>query len=1139
MKLKTNTFGDFFRRYATIITVAVASVFIILSLSINRQNTSLSKEVVRLQKTLKNRQKKLEKIARATLLESDTIWLKIKELPSDMVIYRYFRDTLGSWANQFPIDSKAEQIKTITGREQYLNIGNSWYVVKKYSSDNQKIITGLLIKNAQGQFSDKLKISKGFDIEPLTSGEEAVVYGLGASALFSLVEDVSVKKVNNVTPLAWMAVLFTFLALLFNLLTHRRLRGFLIFALGITLLRVGCYFLGSLGEMDGRLFSPKIYADNLLFSSLGQLLLNNLYVTLLVGALFIIRGNMPRFKVVAFCLAPFVAGYIYFTLNSLVINSNLVLELYRITELLSIFSLLCYLSYGLLFMALLLCLQIHSSKGILIYAFTIALYTLATVAYLSAEKEKQWSTLTANKLAIERDLSLELELRRIEARLSLDAITAVMMAQPKDNTALLQERFGELYFQNIREKYIVKLTVCRPNESVRLRQRVVDCNFYYEALLEQYGGVPIADLSSFYYLNNYNSRFGYLGIFKYYTKAGPANLYIEISSRFTDEPNGYPAEVLGYRPSEKLSLPNNYSYAKYASGRLLLYDGKYDYPTYDTDFKSVAPFKIERSSGYVHFINDTSPGEKIVISRPGRSVFPYIVSLSYLMLFYSAIFFAFIRVFRHRKTVRGRAVRKSLKKQITSLTTLVLTISLIAAGAGSVYYSINYYTSTNRNLMEEKIQTVQKNLAGFCTYVLSYNQLNTNDINEAMDRLASDMRADINLYDPEGYLLRSTKPELFTRHIISPRMEASAYYQIVVKGKSRIFNKEKLGKTKFYSLYSPIYNIGGRLIAIVNIPYFANTVNFTGDISSVVAAIINVSILLLIAAIFFGRLLSNSVTSPLSKISRKMLYMDVSKKPEHIQYKRNDELGSLVKAYNTMVDSLAESTKQMALEERQKAWSDMARRIAHEIKNPLTPMKLSLQRLINLKKKNAPGWQEKLEDISKSVLEQIDILSNTASEFSSYAKFFVEDNSIIDLHSILKEQKVLFDNADNIRLAFSCDENECPVYARKGQIIRVIVNLISNAIQAVEGGSSMGYILISLSKREENYIVSVADNGGGVASQDIDKLFTPNFTTKSSGNGLGLAISKSIIEQSGGKIWYSRSELGGACFTFSLPKFVQ
>ena len=238
-----------------------------------------------------------------------------------------------------------------------------------------------------------------------------------------------------------------------------------------------------------------------------------------------------------------------------------------------------------------------------------------------------------------------------------------------------------------------------------------------------------------------------------------------------------------------------------------------------------------------------------------------------------------------------------------------------------------------------------------------------------------------------------------------------------------------------------------------------------------------------------------------------------------------------------MVDDLEESTKKLAQTEREQAWSEMARQIAHEIKNPLTPMRLSIQHLVRLKQRGVDGWEQKFEEVAGSILEQIDILSETASEFSSFAKFYYEENTVLNLYNIITEQKILFDTRDNIRILFDYTSEEACVFARKGQIIRVVVNLLSNAIQALEA-IGRGYVRISLSQKNGSYVVSIEDNGTGVKDEDVVKLFKPNFTTKSSGTGLGLAISRNIIEQSGGTIWYSRSELGGANFSFSLPMYI-
>jgi nitrogen fixation/metabolism regulation signal transduction histidine kinase len=270
---------------------------------------------------------------------------------------------------------------------------------------------------------------------------------------------------------------------------------------------------------------------------------------------------------------------------------------------------------------------------------------------------------------------------------------------------------------------------------------------------------------------------------------------------------------------------------------------------------------------------------------------------------------------------------------------------------------------------------------------------------------------------------------------------------------------------------------------------------------------------------------------------------------EHIEYEGDDEISSLVKAYNRMVKELKESTVKLAQAERDKAWSQMARQVAHEIKNPLTPIKLQLQRLIRLKMNNNPKWEEKFDEVSAVILEHIDILTETANEFSTFAKLYSEDPVLIDLDKTLKDQLVIFDNKDNISIRYIGME-EAYVMAPKPQLIRVFVNLITNAVQAVEisqkeavergeqPGEGKVCIYLRNSIKDGYYDIVVDDNGPGVSEENQDKLFTPNFTTKSSGTGLGLAICRNIIEKCEGEISYQRSfTLGGASFTVTLPKY--
>jgi nitrogen fixation/metabolism regulation signal transduction histidine kinase len=326
------------------------------------------------------------------------------------------------------------------------------------------------------------------------------------------------------------------------------------------------------------------------------------------------------------------------------------------------------------------------------------------------------------------------------------------------------------------------------------------------------------------------------------------------------------------------------------------------------------------------------------------------------------------------------------------------------------------------------------------------------------------------------------------------------------------------------------------------VPYFARNQDVTDATATTMSVIINIYLILLIAAIVIGALISNSLSRPLVEIKERIERLALSGN-RRIRYRNTrDELGVLIESYNKMVEDLEASTRQLAQSEREQAWKEMARQIAHEIKNPLTPMKLSIQYLMKLKEDNVPGWEAKLESVSKSLLEQIDTLSQTATEFSSFARFYSEEVTRIDLEALILEQRELFDNREDLRFEFLRPEEEGGAWVdgRRSQLARVLVNLITNAIQAIDNaGVTDGTIRISLSpvRLEEApaWRVDVDDNGPGVSDEDLEKLFTPNFTTKKTGTGLGLAICRSIIEQSQGTISYSRSELGGAKFTMVLP----
>lgn len=1173
----------------TTILLGIAVVLFLVSYIAVPSGAGLEAEVGRIEKKIHNRQQILQEYVEKALETPVDQWVKFDDFPSDMVIYKYNADTLQSWVNQFPVVNDEvdaltlwHRISHLSGKslynaplaylaeqEQYVNLGSAWYIVKIYKQDAVKIISGLLVKTEYlsnntvlaSKTNPNLGIKGRVAISPVTFDEGLVVRGNEDGILFSVSENVIAAKGSLEMPLKWLAILFLCATLFSYFYNRRTFRAYAIYLAGLTIARYLCYGVAATLRYDSRIFSPNLYADLGLFSSFGNFLLNNLYISMVVLGLYMLRKRIilrgkkldewgKKALLALLSIVPILLfAYIHYTFKSLTNNSNIVLELYRLDEL-SVYSIMAYTSYSLLFVALLFSIQLLlpaipsikrntllKTKYILVFISAISIYTLVTVSHFGFQKEVAGSKVWSNKLAVERDISLELQLRSIEDKLARDPIVATMLSLPQDKYSLIRNRLEELYLKGVSQKYEISITLCRPNDMLvdNKWQQMVDCATYYQEQLES--GVPLAPNSNFFFLNNFNGRVSYLGVLRYNTPLqGPITMYMEFESLYTKDVMGNTAVLFDYKPSDNVNMPKAYSYAKYMDNRLVIYKGNYVYPTVCNPDKYKMGFSVVKEDKNLHFVTRADNDNIIIITRHKRSAYPYIVSFSYLMLFYSGIITLFIRGRRiGKRSLRSNLPKNTFRRKITYLITSSLVVSLICMGWGSVWFCINYFQSSNRIQMQEKLQSVQITLSDLCKYAEGYTQINNSSVTQAMDRMANNTQATINLYDPHGRLIRSTQPELFDRYLLSSRINPEAYYQLVKENKLQVIAEEQLGELTYSSLYAPIYNADGKLVAIANIPYFTKESELTENVSSILAAIINIYILLLLAAIFGGTALAKQLSKPLAEIGRKMKLIDVSQKTEHINYKNNDELGELVGAYNKMVDDLQESTQRLAQTEREQAWSEMARQIAHEIKNPLTPMRLSIQHLIRMKQRGVEGWEDKFEDVANSILEQIDILSDTASEFSSFAKFYYEETTTVDLAELINDQRVFFDTRDNIRISYDYCHRECYVHIRKGQIIRVLVNLVSNAIQAVEDKG--GYIRITLKETESSYIVSIDDNGPGVKEEDTHKLFKPNFTTKSSGTGLGLAICRNIIEQSGGKISYRHSDLGGACFSFSLPKY--
>ena len=1057
-----------------------------------------------------------------------------ERVPGDMVIYRYESDSLVAWYNQFPlfnddITSRVE-VQRLTGAMarivspladltedwSFVNYGSKWYVARSVPVGSLTVISGLEVANDM--------VEGKYTVRPLGDSVGAPVL-VDGTPLFNVSATGSVSRGRRGSALVWLAALLL-MASAALLLSVRRSAGFL--AGTIVLMEAvlsALYFYGKTLGSQWMIFSPLLYADGPVLYSLGALLLLNLMITLPVFCIALARPPVRGWaKALSMLGIALICVYLHLTFRSIVMNSGISTEIYKMATL-SVYTPVVYLSYFLLVLTIPLLLRpvterVASRRGRVVFAACAALYFVVASAVLGLEKERNRVEVWGNRLAMDRDIALELQLRSIDPYLQGDPRLALMSAQ-KGSNLKIEDNLKETYMSRIVQGNDVTVYLLGDENS-----RGIEAIF--ERRVRQ--GTLLSDNSHFFYSRDNNGRARYTGFYTYYVEGyGSSGLMICVESKANREDRGY-LSLLGITEPGRVNLPHIYSYAKYVDGRLVTFKGNFAYPTVvGTEGAEI------KGDGYLHFIRKIADDEIIVMSRPRIEVLSYIVE----WVIFALVLFALETLLFLNPTRRSRREKTYFRTRINAVLSASLLITLIAMAVFSVYFVYRRNEANLQDIMSSKIISLQSVVSGRTRTAVDFTDLMTQETHSSLENVASSLKADITLYTPFGKAFMTTTPEIFDRMIVGPRLDMEVLDDIVTQHKRFVISHRRLGTHRYYSLYAPLFNADGDMVAIIGSPYTDDDYELENEAISHIATILVVFLLLLL----FARISTSGVIDrlfrPLSVMGAKMEAADLQHL-EPIEYDRDDEVSSLVKAYNQMVQDLSESTQKLAQAERDQAWTSMARQVAHEIKNPLTPMKLQLQMLIFRKQQNDPSWPERFDEASKIILEHIDILVNTANEFSTYAKLGMEKAVEIDLDALLQKEVEMFSSRQDISFTY-IGLGGATVQGPKPQLTRCIVNLLTNAVEAVDQASPAdgGKVVVSLrnSITEGYYDIVVEDNGPGVPEENLEKMFTPNFTTKSRGTGLGLAISRSIIEYCKGKIEYSRSfALGGACFTIRYPK---
>lgn len=1141
--------------------LVVSVVLMILSLSTYRLSENDGRVARRISRNIEKKLSSLEGFMRQAVESDYTQWLQLDKFPEDMVVYRYCADTLQSWCNEFPIPN--DNIRTRTyipflrdprlmlesplvnvGTEPSLmSLGMKQYVVESMVEGDCRIIGGVEISD--------FTIPANYTPGPISDygGEVVSVRGI---PLFRIMYEMRTTPALEDSSLMWAAIVLFLVAAYLFLLGKRSLSRLGISA-GVTVAVMSAlFFLGKRMSDQFTMFSPELYASSGMLYSLGAVVLVNFTIVAIALDLYLVRKQLcglftsRRRAVVGFAaviIAVVLTGlYTFFIVKNIILNSGICLELYRIDEV-SKFSVAVYISIMTMLLGIPLLLQTFRPLALRVTGFSydalsmksrvagsliVAIFLVLTTSVLGFRKEQDRLEMLANRLAFDRDIGLEVFIRRVEPQIAEDRVIAAL-SRFSNTEMVIQNRIIEGHFGNRLTNYSLSAYVFNRDNNTRASAA------RYNSLVR--GGVSIADNSRFLYVKRDNGHSYYVGVFLYMSEDGDiSRVVLRLEQRYLGSNRGY-ARIFGLTPPGRASIPQGYSYARYEGRDLKDYFGNYAYPTNMGRKEAEEVYSAESVqmvlNGYAHFVTRVGMNEVIVISRTRFTALTYAETAIVLALLFFLLN-SLLLIGSEKQKVFDHSY---FRKRITIVLLFSLISTLLIMATVSVLFVYSSYGKNMNMVMSDKISAITSMLEAGTSGVGSLSEVDRNALMRLLREVSDDTDSDITLYSPSGQFVMSSTPFVFERLMPEGRINGEAYGEIVYDYKRYSIFSDKMGGRRFYHLYAPIMGEHGKMIAIVASPYNEPEHDLMKDNASHLVSIVALFFVFMMVAVLSVSRVVDRMFAPLSEMSRNMGSSEGPDTLQYIEYDREDEISAIVQSYNRMVRELSESSKKLAQAERDKAWSEMARQVAHEIKNPLTPMKLQLQRVIYLKEKGDPTWREKFDNASRVILDHIDILADTANEFSTFAKLYTEQPVPVVLDKMIHEEISMFDNSGNIRFDFIALEG-VTVLAPKPQLTRVIVNLLNNSIQAI-GDKEGGRIIISLrhSVREGFYDIVCEDNGPGVAEENVEKLFTPNFTTKSAGSGLGLAISRSILEKCGATITYSRSfVLGGACFTICYPK---
>jgi signal transduction histidine kinase len=518
-------------------------------------------------------------------------------------------------------------------------------------------------------------------------------------------------------------------------------------------------------------------------------------------------------------------------------------------------------------------------------------------------------------------------------------------------------------------------------------------------------------------------------------------------------------------------------------------------------------------------------GQVIILSLPVQGTSSYLFNLVKVLVYYILVVLVVLVGYLAVRWIRRLPLRITFRDRLL----VALLLTAVAPLIVIAYYGKDF---AEQRLMEETQRRLQRETESVSFRILQEGDEDRGLTAALAEQIAVETGTDFNYYT--GMRLQSTsKPELYAAGLLDRRLSGSAYAAVVIDRERFYQQTENIGRYRYAVGYRPVHDSRSALAGVVSVPTLYRQDELDRQVSQQNAFLFGVYAVVFLAVVVLATTVASRIASPIHRLTDATRRVSLGEFDVPVGGgKAVGEIGELVRSFETMTRNLRRQRDELVRYERELAWKEMAKQVAHEIKNPLTPMKLSLQHLRQTYHDKAPDFGRILEDVVATVIKQIDALSRIASEFSHFAQMPKANLEQCDLNEIACEASRLFEGEKLTTIEKELHPDPLPIVADKEMLRRAFINIIRNGIQAM---NNQGLMIVSTRRRGTRAEISFKDHGAGIPDEIRGKLFQPNFSTKTDGMGLGLAIVKKTIDDLKGNIRVESSQGKGTEVVIDLP----